>query len=113
MSAPLEKTGGFMVQHPWLVTMPMVILTGISMAVAVLAWTGQNSVSQRVTTIEHSPCVQDPQSQACRSIRKELLRSEPKNISCIPFRKVLPQQVLAYTRCNIPKNQKFPPRSGG
>jgi hypothetical protein len=98
-----------MVDHPWLITLPLSLLTALSLIIAGFAYFGQAGVSDRVTTIEQSPCVKDPSSKECNEIRQELLHAEPLGTACIQFRKVLPEEILAYTRCVLPEHRKFQP----
>jgi len=110
MAKPLEQTGNFMADHPWLVTLPLSLLTALSLIVAGFAYFGQAGVSDRVTTIEESPCIHDPSSDECNQTRRAVLLHEPIQTSCITFRRVLPTPVLRYTKCVLPEQSKFPPR---
>lgn len=113
MTASTERAGRFMVEHPWLVTMPLALLTAISLLVAGVAYFGQQAVDDRVTVIEQSPCVKDPASKECNLIRRKLALHEPIQTLCISFQRALPPQILDYTRCVLPQNQRFPPNIPG
>ena len=97
----MERIGAFMVSHPWMVTFPLVVLSGLAVFVGAYNYFEVRNQEQRVLRIERSPCQSDPAGPECAALRRQTALQEPLSNPCISFRRIIrPRAVFRkYTRC--------------
>lgn len=96
----MEVAGTFIARHPWIVGVPLALLTVIAIGAGILTIVTVRDVESRVRVIETSPC-REIQSKECADYRRDLARNDPLSVPCISFRRIIvPDSVFReYTRC--------------
>lgn len=94
----MERIGAFMVRHPWLVTIPLVLMATLAVGVGVYNYLTAQRLDERVTIIERSPCAEAPGGQECQMIFRESIRNFTPSTTCVLERKL-----------NLPCGSRFRP----